>query len=166
MNFSKWHDFVTFSGSRAWDFNIFSWGHNPTHSHPPPRPTSLRAQAHSMSPEASTSSPCQLSAPCPAALLFTYSAPATLVSSHSQTSLKSSLSLCFKLKPTPTTWLKMENHSSKCPFSFFLLHFRPEFSPPSHRLHSVVLFLFLNSPSWLDWNLYGGLERCPVKIVP
>jgi hypothetical protein len=47
-----------------------------------------------------------------------------------------------------------------------LLHFRPEFSPPSHRLHSVVLFLFLNSPSWLDWNLYGGLERCPVKIVP
>lgn len=118
MKFSKWHDFVTFSGSRAWDFNIFSWGHNPTHSHPPPPPTSLRAQAHSMSPEASTSSPCQLSAPCPAALLFTYSAPATLVSSHSQTSLKSSLSLCFKLKPTPATWLKMENHSSSAPSLF------------------------------------------------
>jgi len=36
----------------------------------------------------------------------------------SQTSLKSSLSLCFKLKPTPTTWLKMENHSSSAPSLF------------------------------------------------
>ena len=104
--------------------------------------------------------------PCPAALLFTYSAPATLVSSYSQTSLKFSFSLCFKLKPTLTTWLKTENHSSKWSLSFFVLHFRPEFSPPSHRLHSVVLFSFLNSLSQLDWNFYGGLERCPAKIVP
>ena len=132
---------VTSTGSRGWDFNIFSGGHNPTHSHTPPPHTSLSAQALSMCPEAYVSSPCQLSAPCPAALLFSHSAPATLVSSCSQTSLRSSLSLCcFTRKPTLTTWLKMENHLSKCSLSFFLLHFLPEFSPPSHRLHSVVAF--------------------------
>lgn len=72
----------------------------------------------------------------------------------------------FQTEADPNHLVENGKPLLQCPFSFFLLHFRPEFSPPSHRLHSVVLFLFLNSPSWLDWNLYGGLERCPVKIVP
>jgi len=119
-----------------------------------------------MCPEASTSSPCQLLAPCPAALLFTHSAPATLVSSRSQTSLKSSLRLLHN-EANPNH--PVENGKpllSKCYLSFLLLHFWPDISTPFHRLHCAVFFSFLDSLFQLDWNLHGGLERCPAKTVP
>ena len=74
--------------------HLFSGGHNAIHSHLPPPLTSL----------------------------FTHSAQATLVSSCSQTSFKSSLILCFTTKLIPTTPLKMENHPFKHSLSFVLFH--------------------------------------------
>ena len=148
-------NYVISTGSRGWAFNIFFWG---TQSNTqPPSTTSFWAQALNTCPGTYTSYPCQLSGP----VLLLSSSPILLqphVSSSSQTSLKSCLSLCFTMKPFPTTLLKMENHSSKHSLSFLLLRFQPEITPPSHRLPSVVVFSFPDSLSRMDWNLHGGLE--------
>ena len=154
VNFSKWHHFFTFHRLQGLGLQHLFLGHTiqstATIHH---LPASLWAQALTMGPKAYTSSPCQLLAPCPAALLFTHSAPATRL-----LALPNLLQVFTPhLLHNPTTQLKMENHSSKRSLSFLLLQFWPEFSPHTQRLPNSY---FISWQSLLAIRLTTHHTRC------